>query len=195
MALFDDQFKKQGIPDKVNFAGKDYEINPDALVFSQRALEKYQLGDYKGAVVDFTLAINAQPTNQNFYLMRGTAHEDTGNDTEAELDFKKLLELDNTSSVCAYRLGMVYFRKKDFESAVKWLKLSYAHPLDGDLGHLGLGANNILFVAKKVIAGNLGNFLTQLKKYDEGFRYLDEAIKIDPNYANCNRQLAMHSFR
>ena len=32
-------------------------------------------------------------------------------------------------------------------------------------------------MARKIIAGNLGNFLTQLKKYDEGFIYLDEALK------------------
>jgi tetratricopeptide (TPR) repeat protein len=116
--------------------------------------------------------------------MRGTAYEDMGNDIEAEKDFRKTLDILPNDFVAAYRLGMVFFRKKDFENAIKWLKLSYDNAPGNDLEHIGLGKNNILFVAKKLIAGNLGNFLTQVKKYDEGFVYLDAAIKLDPNYPN-----------
>ena len=184
MGLFDDFFKKRGIPEKMNFLGKDYEINPDAMVFSQEGLDKYQLKDYSGAVALFTKAIIAQPTNQNFYTMRGTAYEDMGNDIEAEKDFRKTLELLPNDFVAAYRLGMVYFRNKDLVNAIKWLKLSYENAPSGDLEDIGIGKNNIHFVAKKLIAGNLGNFLTQLKRYDEGFIYLDAAIKLDPNYPN-----------
>ncbi len=184
MGLFDDLFKKKGIPEKMNFLGKDYEINPDAMVYSQQGLDKYQQKDYAGSVTAFTKAINAQPTNQNFYTMRGTAYEDMGNDIDAEKDFRKTLELLPTDSVAAYRLGMVYFRKQDFENAVKWLKISHANSTGLGLEHVGITNNNIFFVHKKIIAGNLGNFLTQLKRYDEGYKYLDEAIKLDPNYAN-----------
>lgn len=184
MGLFDDLFKKKGIPEKMNFLGKEYEINPDAMVFSQQGLDKYQQKDYAGSVTAFTKAISAQPSNQNFYTMRGTAYEDMGNDIEAEKDFRKTLALHPTDFVSAYRLGMVYFRKKDFENAIKWLKVSYDNAPDGDLEHIGIGKNNIMFVAKKLIAGNLGNFLTQVKRYEESFMYLDEAIKLDPNYPN-----------
>lgn len=185
MGLFDDLFKKKGIPEKMNFLGKDYEINPDAMVFSQQGMDKYQQQDYAGSVTAFTKAINAQPTNQNFYTMRGTAYEDMGNDIEAEKDFKKTLELLPNDFLAAYRLGMVYSRKKDFESAVKQLKVSHQNHPGVNLEHIGIGKNNILFIDNKVVSGNLGNFLTQLKRYEEGIKYLDEAIKIDPNYANA----------
>lgn len=184
MGLFDNFFKKKGIPEKMKVLGKDYEMNPDAMVFSQQGLNKYQVRDYSGAVAAFTKAINVQPTNQNLYTFRGTAYEDMGNDIEAEKDFRKTLELLPNHFVAAYRLGMVYFRKKDFENAIKWLKLSYENSPEGDLEHIGLGKNNVFFVARKLIAGNLGNFLTQVKRYDESFKYLDEAIKLDPNYPN-----------
>jgi hypothetical protein len=46
-----------------------------------------------------------------------------GNNTEAAKDFVKTLELLFTDFVASYRLGMVYFRKKDFENAIKWLKV------------------------------------------------------------------------
>ena len=184
MGLFDDLFKKKGFPEKMNFLGKEYEVNPDALVFSQRGLDNYQIKNYPAAIADFTKAINAQPGNQNFYTMRGTTYEDMGNDTEAAKDFSKTLEIYPTDFMAAYRLGMVYFRKKDFENAVKWLKVAHKNSPEGDLSHLGIGNNNMMFVHKKIIAHNLGNFLTQLKRYDEGFQYLDEAIRLDPNYSN-----------
>ena len=184
MGLFDDLFKKKGIPEKMNFLGKEYEVNPDAMVFSQRGLDNYQQRNYAAAIADFTRAINAQPNNQNFYTMRGTVYEDMGNDTEAAKDFAKTLELHAADFVASYRLGMVYFRRKDFENAVKWLRVSYANAPDGDLSHIGIGNNNMMFIHKKIITGNLGNFLVQLKRFEEGFKYLDEAIKIDPSYHN-----------
>ena len=184
MGLFDNFFGKTNEPKKTKILGKEYEINPEAMAQSQIGIDKYQLKDYSGAVAAFTEAINAQPRNQNFYTMRGTAYEDMGNDIEAEKDFRKTLDILPNDFVAAYRLGMVFFRKKDFENAIKWLKLSYDNAPGNDLEHIGLGKNNILFVAKKLIAGNLGNFLTQVKKYDEGFVYLDAAIKLDPNYPN-----------
>ncbi len=170
MGLFDELFNKKR--------------NPDAMIYSQLGLESYERKDYRSAIQEFTKAINSHPENQNFYTMRGTAFEDAKNDIEAEKDFRKALELEPTSFIASYRLGMVYFRKKDLESAIKWLKISYNNYPSGDLSNLGLGTNNIIFVAKKLVAGNLGNFLTQVKKFDEGFKYLDEAIKLDPNYHN-----------
>ena len=104
--------------------GKEVEINADALVFSGRAVGNYERKDYAGAVSDFTKAIKAMPSNQNFYTMRGTAYEDMGNDIKAAEDFIKALDLLPTSYIAAYRLGMVYYRRKDFENAVKWLKTS-----------------------------------------------------------------------
>lgn len=184
MGLFDNLFGKKNDSSKLNISGKEYDLNPEALAYSQIGMEKYQQKDYNGSIEAFNRSIKLTPNNQVLYTMRGTAYEDMGNDIEAEKDFNKTLELLPTDSVAAYRLGMVFYRKKDFETAIKWLKVSFDNATEYDLEHMGIGKNNILFVAKKVIAGNLGNFLTQLKRYDEGFKYLDEAIKIDPNYGN-----------
>lgn len=184
MGIFDDLFKKEGFPEKVNSLGKEIKVNPDALVFSQRGLDNYEQKRYSAAIADFTQAINAQPDNQNFYTMRGTVYEDMGNDIKAAEDFSKTLQISPTHFVALYRLGMVYFRKKDFENAVMWLKESYDNAPDGDLTHMGVSNNNIMFIHKKIISGNLGNFLVQLKRFEEGIKYLDEAIKIDPNYHN-----------
>lgn len=184
MSFFDDLFVRKKEPKKVNILGKEYEVNPEAMISSQQGLEMYSRQDYRGAVNAFSEAINVMPKNQNFYIMRGTTYEDMGDDLFAERDFRKALELEPTGYVAAYRLGMVYFRKKDFNSAVEWLTKSFNNALDVNLDHVGLGKNNIIYVAKKVVACNLGNFLTQMKRFDEGIKYLDFAINDDPNYPN-----------
>jgi tetratricopeptide (TPR) repeat protein len=184
MGIFDDLFKKKGMPENINIDGKEIKINADAMVFSQRALDAYNNQDYSEAISNFDKAIIAHPSNQNFYIMRGVAYEDMGNDLAAEKDFRKSLELLPNNYVGAYRLGMVYFRKKDFDNAIEWLEKSYSNIPDLDMEGLGLGKNNIMFVSKKVVAGNLGNFLTQVKRFEEGINYLDKAIEIDPNYPN-----------
>jgi tetratricopeptide (TPR) repeat protein len=184
MGIFDKLFKKNEIPDKINIGGKEYSVNTDALVYSNLGLDKYQKGDFAGAIDAYSKAIELQPQNQNLYTMRGTAYEDMGNDIYAEKDFKKSLEILPNDFLAAYRLGMVYSRKKDFENAVKWLKVSQANHPGVNLEHIGVGKNNILFIDKKVVCNNLGNFLTQLKRFEEGIKYLEESIKIDPNYPN-----------
>jgi tetratricopeptide (TPR) repeat protein len=162
-------------------------INDEALILSNKALENYKLKNYQSAVTLFTEALMLTPENQNLYLMRGTAFEDFGNDLEAENDFRKALEIEKNQFIAAYRMGMVYFRKKDLITAIEWLNISFENCPDGELMKIlenDYGKNNILFVSKKVIAANLGNFLIQIKNYDEGFKYLDCAIKLDPKYSS-----------
>lgn len=111
MGLFNDLFRKKGISEKIDiFHG--YEINEEAIYFAQQGFDKYQAKDYAGAVASFTKAINLQPANPNLITMRGTAFEDLGNDLEAENDFRRATDIRPTDYVAAYRLGMVFFRKK-----------------------------------------------------------------------------------
>ena len=76
MGLFDNLFKKKGIPQKLNIGGEDIDINADAMVYSQIALDAYNVQNYQEAIENFNKAISAQPSNQNFYTMRGTVYED-----------------------------------------------------------------------------------------------------------------------
>ncbi len=163
------------------------DIIAEASILSNKAIDYYTLKNYQTAIRLFTEALMLTPDNQNLYLMRGTAHEDCGNDFEAEKDFRKVLEIERNQFTAAYRLGMVFFRKKDLFSAIEWLNISFENCPDGESMHImerAYGKNNILFVSKKVVAANLGNFLIQIKEYDEGFKYLDYAIDLDPKYSS-----------
>ncbi len=163
-----------------NFLNKNNESG--SLKYSNSGLANYEQKKYGTAIQDFTKAIELHPKNQNLYLMRGTAYEDSGNDIAAEKDFRRTLVLEPNSFMAAYRIGMVYFRKNEIENAIMFLKLAHTKYPKGELSQLGLGINNILFVAKKIVSANLGNFLTKVNKFEEAFRFLDEAIQLDPRY-------------
>jgi tetratricopeptide (TPR) repeat protein len=117
-----------------------------------------------------------------YYQFRGTVYEDMGDDSSAKNDFEKAIKLDPNNAVALFRLGMLYQRRKDLNSAVVYLQKAYdCSPTYDDL--MGNLYNNILFVHKRVVASNLGNFLTQLGRVDEGMKYIDEVISNCPNYA------------
>lgn len=177
MGLFDNLFgKKESSRKPVGF-------NPEAMLMGQKGFEAYEKQDYRTAISYFDQALAAQPGNQNFYILRGTTYEELSNQTAAERDYKKALELNPNSSTAAFRLAMLYAGKKDLHQAVKWLESSYKNAPKQDVENT-VGIAKLFFIRKKVIASNLGNFLTQMEKYKEGFQYLDEAIQLDPNYPN-----------
>lgn len=156
--------------------------NPDDLGFSFIGLGKYDQGDYSGAILDFTKAIALNSKNPKYYLMRGTAYEDLNNDMEAEKDFNRNIELEPTSFMSFYRLGMLYKRRGEMERSIRYLRMSFdAYPQE-DISHHELGRKSIFYIDKKHVAGNLGSFLTQIERVEEGFKYLDEAIRLDPRY-------------
>lgn len=183
MGIFDDFFGGSK-NDKIQFDGKEYNLNKEAMLFSQKGLDCYKVGNRNEAIQWMDKAIQVQPTNQNFYTIRGTMSEEIGLIAESERDFKKAIELSPNDFVALYRLGMTYFNTKRHSEALKPLMSSYQNAPDVDLDHLGMGKNTIFFVAKKVVAANLGNLLVQLGRTEEGITYLDVAINLDPNYSN-----------
>ena len=77
---------------------------------------------------------------------------------------------------------MLYQRRKDLNNAVVWLRKSYRNQSSYS-SLLGNVYNNLIFVHKRVIAYNPGNFLIQLGRVDEWLQYIDEVIKNCPDYS------------
>lgn len=161
-------------------------LNADTLRLlpkHDRAVELYDQKNYKGALAILNELIAERPDFRQYYTSRGTVYEDMYNDNMAEKDFKKAIELEPNDALSQYRLGMLYHRKNDLESAVKHLRIAYEHHHSYD-DLLGPGLyNNILWIHKRNIACNLGNFLTQLDQFSEGYRILDEVIQNCPTYS------------
>ena len=183
MGFFD--FIRGKKSDKPNFGGLGLEANTETALYFQTGVDKYVSGNYKEAVVAFSAAIQKMPANANFYTFRGTAYEDSNDDISAQKDFEQACSLDPTSFLAAYRLGMVYARKKDFDNAITWFYKAYNSAPDvTEMHHVGFGTNSIFFVGKQIIAGNLGNMLFQGKSPNEALRILERAIELEPQYPN-----------
>jgi len=159
-------------------------VNPDVLHLINSGINYYQQQELENSLASFNQAIVLMPENANLYTFRGNVYQDLGDNALAEKDFRKTIELRPNDSHANFRLGIMYSQKNDFENAVKFLEISYRNSFGANLDLIGFGTNNLLVVSRQVICNNLGNFLGQLKRYDEAIKYLKEAIEIEPKYAN-----------
>ncbi|MBP5419521.1 MAG: tetratricopeptide repeat protein [Bacteroidales bacterium] len=61
-------------------------------VYRQRAWEKVCIGDARGAIDDYTIALSLDATSVHSYLIRGDMYMKLGQKALAEADYKKVLE-------------------------------------------------------------------------------------------------------
>ena len=154
----------------------------ERLAIENLAMAAYDAKQYNAAISHYDRFISSAPQEAMYYTRRGTVYEDMGDDNKAKVDFEKALLLNPDDYIAQFRLGMLYQRRKDLNNAVVWLRKSYRNQSSYS-SLLGNVYNNLIFVHKRVIAYNLGNFLIQLGRVDEGMQYIDEVIKNCPDYS------------
>lgn len=154
----------------------------ERLAIENLAMAAYDAKQYSAAISHYDRFISSAPQEAMYYTRRGTVYEDMGDDNKAKVDFEKALLLNPDDYIAQFRLGMLYQRRKDLNNAVVWLRKSYRNQSSYS-SLLGNVYNNLIFVHKRVIAYNLGNFLIQLGRVDEGMQYIDEVIKNCPDYS------------
>lgn len=182
-----DFFKKKRLDStgSITLGGKTVALDDNLkkrMALENEALSAYYMRQYSKAIALFGQIIDLAPNEAMYYTRRGTVYEDMGNDSSAERDFNKAVELAPDDYLVQFRLGMLYQRKNDLEIAILWLRKSYENkPTYESL--MGNVSNSILFVNKRVIAYNLGNFLIQLGRIDEGMELIDEVIANCPDYS------------
>jgi tetratricopeptide (TPR) repeat protein len=105
--------------------GIDYYTNVILLdseyqdTYFRRGINKDSLGDSKGAILDFTKAIESDPKNLEAYFRRGINKDSLGNHEGAIWDFTKIIEL-NPKVLAAYNnRAEIYLKKKEFKLALK----------------------------------------------------------------------------
>lgn len=67
------------------------DVNGD---FQRRGIEKLELGNYNGAIVDFSKAIEIDPNDAVTYDYRGVAKVKRGDFSRSIIDYNKSIELD-----------------------------------------------------------------------------------------------------
>jgi tetratricopeptide (TPR) repeat protein len=106
------------------------------------AKTKYKNGDYQGAIVEYTLAIEFSPNLALAYSCRGDAYEKLGASPTAMADYNRALELDPTIVVAYYRRGNLHYAAKNYPQALADYTQTIALKSDFALAYIGRGYAN-----------------------------------------------------
>ncbi|MGA2407132.1 MAG: tetratricopeptide repeat protein [Bacteroidales bacterium] len=136
--------------------------------FGQSARKSYKAGmefvdnlKYNDAVVQFTTAISLEPSNPDYYYVRGQAYLKLSKYAEAKADFEKSLVFAPKNVEAMISLGAVCNKMGNFEESLKLL--NHASALD---------KRNSTIYPEKVLT------LINLKMYDRALQASDTALII-----------------
>jgi len=87
------------------FQGNNEMNANDADAYKNRANFRYDLGDYEGAIQDYTQAININPNDADAYYNRGNARADTGNHEGAIQDYTQSININANDAEAYYNRG------------------------------------------------------------------------------------------
>ncbi len=125
----------------------DTDVPPLVQGYMQAGITKMQAGDYRGAVEQFTFAIEADPGLTDAYRGRAAAYDSLGDYQQAAADYTQVLARaqDDADAVGArgedrYRLGdyagadadLTAFLKKNPQNAEVYMDRGYARLKEGD---------------------------------------------------------------
>jgi tetratricopeptide (TPR) repeat protein len=105
----------------------------------QRAMQKYESNDLKGALADFDIVIKLKPDFASAYVNRGNIRDDLGNPTGALDDYSKALKIDDRDHSTYFNRGITYSRLERYNEAINDFKKSIALKMDYAPAYRGLG--------------------------------------------------------
>ncbi len=112
----------------LNLKASNYEY------FFNRAQDKFELADYKEAIIDYNKALELSPTEICLvYSMRGNAKRNLGDFDGAISDQNKALDFDPLYADGYFNRGIAKFKKGDFYGAIQdYSQVIKINPKDSD---------------------------------------------------------------
>ena len=95
------------------------ELNPNDAAYNNLGVAKYDLGDYRGAIKDYTKAIDLNPDYATAYNNRGVAKSSLGDKEGAIKDYDKAIDLNPDYATAYYNRGKAKMSVGDKEGAIK----------------------------------------------------------------------------
>ena len=137
----------------------------DAKTYNERGLIRQDIGDLKGAIADFSEAMQIFIYNIDFVYNRGFCRQQLGDIQGAIKDYDRVIFKNNQYADAYLNKGICYQDLRKYQKAKdNYLKFIY-------------------FKDDSVIAYyNLGLCSYNLKQIDLAFNYYCEAIEVDPKY-------------
>ncbi|WP_299552588.1 tetratricopeptide repeat protein [Seonamhaeicola sp.] len=183
--------------EKVNLLDQAIAIDPNHLdAYFQRALVKNDLGDYSGAIVDYSKIILNKP-DADSYFNRGNSRFSLKDFVGARNDYAKAYELDSNFIDALYSLACVKYDLEDYNGAIedfnKVLKIAPNFP---EVYMLRAASYKALNKLKKALEDytlaiyispnantyyNRGVFYMDINYYAKANRDLTKSIRINSN--------------
>lgn len=109
-----------------NFQGREIAtgintgINPeDVGAYKNRGNNRYDLGDYRGAIADYTEVIQVGPdADADIYIKRGDAYYDFGDKEAAITDYTQAIKISPDRAVIYYKRGNIFYELEDKQAAI-----------------------------------------------------------------------------
>ena len=113
--------------------------NPLFVQYFDQGLERYEAGDYQGAIADYTKAIKIDPMSSRAYHNRGAAKQELNLHKSAINDFNKAIELEKNNEILyhyynnrawsKYNVGDLKMGLIDADKSIE-LNQDYMHSFD-----------------------------------------------------------------
>ncbi|MFL1013004.1 tetratricopeptide repeat protein [Flavisericum labens] len=191
--------RSSDLNEKIKLYTQVIELEPKNLdAYFYRALAKNDLGDYGGAIVDYSKIIVEQPDADTYYN-RGNARFSSRDFAGAKEDYAKAYMLDDKFIDALYSLACVKYELGEYEAAIKdfdkVIKEAPGHP---DTYILRASAHRALEnyerAAKDYTTAiliepsadayyNRGAFFMDIKYYQKANDDLSRAIRLNKNHA------------
>ena len=146
-----------------------------AEIYLDRGNDKYESGDYKGAIAEYTQAIRLKPDYASAYYNRGNVKDDLGQYLAAIDDYDTAIRLKPNYASAYYNRGLAKMKSEQFSAAIA----------DYDTAIRFKPDYSDAYVNRGLAKDELGQHLAAIDDYDTAIR-----LKPDDADAYYNRGLA-----
>ncbi|MBD2437207.1 protein kinase domain-containing protein [Nostoc sp. FACHB-110] len=91
----------------------------NAEAYYQEGLDKYNNQDFRGAIEDYTQAININPNFAMAYFNRGNAHDEIGHIKIAIKDYTQAININPNFAMAYFKRGNAYNELEDKQAAIE----------------------------------------------------------------------------
>ncbi|MBD0825249.1 tetratricopeptide repeat protein [Aestuariibaculum marinum] len=189
------------LKERIELCNQVIALEPKNLdAYFLRGLAKNDLGDYYGAIVDYSKIILLDPDPDTYYN-RGNSRYALQDFEGAKQDFEKAFELDPYFIDALYSLGCAQYDLGEYEDAVKTFgKVSVADPMNTKAIYRRADSFNALKQYRNALNSytlavnidrnslayyNRGVFLMSINYYKDALSDFEKAIRRDNNYSHA----------
>jgi len=144
----------------------------DAVSFNISGDKRHQEKDFQGAVKEFTIGLMIDPSNVNLHNSLGVCHGVLGSLEKALEFFDAALWLDPDEIMALYNKGLIFMMKENWQKALDFFLQA---------NQSGEAVFEILF--------QIGRIYLQIGKSKEGRKFLEKAVKLQPDSGSAFRFL------